>query len=119
MKVEGTAGSLAAGQAGEEPRARGRGRSPPTPGLSLPVVSPPVLLTQIPDTHLPLSVPVEVAGEESLQLQAAIHLHFPVQITHGENWALFICSPGAATPLENAKIQFYIKKGFFYFFFLF
>lgn len=78
------------------------------------------LLTQTPDSQAPPSAPMEVTGEKFLQLQKeAVHLHFLVPDYSQGKLGLFICSPGAATPLQNIKIQFYIKKGLFYFFFLF
>lgn len=66
---------------------------------------------------MPPAVLLEVTGEKYLQLQrrpfTATSLSW---IILGEDWALFICNPGTSTPLEN-KIQFYIKKGFFHFFY--
>lgn len=65
------------------------------------------------------SVPLEVAGEISYSYRRPFTSTPLSQIICWENLALFICNPGGTTPLENAEIQFYIKKGFFYFFFLF
>lgn len=85
-----------------------------------PAASPRFLPTQTPDPQASPSAPLEVTGEKFLQLQKeAVHLHFLVPDYSQGQLGLFICSPGVATPLQNIKIQFYIKKGSFYFFFLF
>lgn len=62
--------------------------------------------------------PLEGNWGEGLALTGGHSPLLPCPRLSPEQMDLFICNPGAATPLEN-KIQLYIKKGFFYFFFLF
>lgn len=72
------------------------------------------LCTQISDADAFLCVP---GGDgESLPLwEEAFHLDSPVILW--ENWALFMYHPEAATTLENVKMQSYIMKRFFSFYF--
>lgn len=112
-KMEGTAGALPSPRPGRT-WVKGAGRCTSPLPISLAVTSPSILPTHIPDPQMPLSVFWRWLGRSSYHYRRRPFTSTSLfQIILWENWVLFICNPGAATTLENVKIQFYIKKGSF------